>query len=393
MPLQNIWSYVRGYVIIKIKGLEVEWFLREATERGLVLWNIKRVQMGFFLASMRAEDFSLIRPVARLTGCKVEIWRKRGLPFWGRRLLRRPALIAGICILFSLIFVLSGRVWVVRIEGIETLDKEYIEQSVYDLGLVAGIKKSYIDTEEFENSMLLRIPELAWVGVRIQGSVAIVEVVEKVIAVKDVPYGDLVAAKPGLIHNLIVLSGEAVVKPGDTVVPGDCLIRGMEKDGEYISPRGIVEARVWYEGTGKVFLQDAIQSPTGRQKICYYVKMGDGQWRIWPIFMPFKTFRARDTKPIWQWQLGWIQVEVLAKTCDEMAEAIQSYTLDEARKIAVASATGAVLGMLSQNVEIVKESVEVTEFEQDGKRGVQAKVVIEVIEEIGMYDAGGVSLN
>lgn len=393
MPLQKLWSYVQGYVIIKIKGPEVERFLGKAVESEFMLWNVKRVQKGFLMACMNAQDFPAIRSIARATGCRVEIWAKRGLPFLGRRLLGRPALIAGVCILLSLVFVLSSRVWVIRIEGIKTLDRVYLEQSIHDLGLVVGAKKADIDAGELENNMLLRIPELAWIGVRIQGSIATVEVVEKVIAAKDVTHADLVAARPGLIHNLIVLSGDPVVKQGDTVIQGDCLIKGIEKDGQYIRPRGIVQARVWYEGTKRILLNAEIQSPTGREKTVYYAKIGDNEYRIWPVSIPFETFSVRSTDVAWEWSVRRMHVEIIAKKYEEMATLVQSYTKDEASRIATATATSAVVRMLPQTVEIVKQSVEVTEFEQDGRDGVQAKVVIEVIEEIGMYGTGGVRLN
>jgi similar to stage IV sporulation protein len=393
MPLQKLWSYAQGYVIIKIKGSEVEKFLGRAVESGLVLWNVKRVQRGFLMACMNAQDFAAIRSVARATGCRVEIWAKRGFPFLGRKLLKRPALVVGVCVLLALVAVLSSRVWVIRIEGIKTLDKAYLEQSIRDLGLVVGAKKADIDTKELENNMLLRIPELAWIGIRMQGSVATVEVVEKVIAPKGVTRADLVAAKPGLIHNLIVLSGEAVVKQGDTVIQGDCLIRGIEKDGQYARPRGIVQARVWYEGRRKVLLNDTVQLPTGREKTFYYTKMGNNEYRVWPISIPFANYEVSGADIVWEWSVGGLRVQVLAKKCEETVTLVQNYTTDEAVRIATTTATSAVLAVLPQTIEIIEQSVEVTEFQENGRNGVQARVVIEVIEEIGTYDTGGVSLN
>jgi similar to stage IV sporulation protein len=393
MSLQKLWSYVQGYVIIKIKGSEVERFLREAAKRKFVLWDVKRIQKGFLLASMSVRDFLAVRPVARTAGCRIEIWRKRGLPFLGTRLMKRPILPAGVCILISLILVLSSRVWVVRIQGIKTLDVSHIEHTVRDLGLVAGVKKADVDIKGLENDLLIRIPELAWVGVKIQGSVAIVEVVEKVMAPDDVAQGNLVAAKPGIIHKLIVLSGEAVVKDGDTVVEGDCLIRGVEQNGQYIKAKGIAQARIWYESTKRVLLYEEIQSPTGRRKTAYYIRIGDNEKRIWPVIRPFKNFLTDSVNVKVQWSAGLLQVQILSKSHEEVEKLTQSHTLNEASRKAVAEATSTVLEKLPQIVEVVGQDIKVVEFEQDGIKGVEARVVIEVIEEIGTYEIGGVYPN
>ena len=67
-------------------------------------------------------------------------------------------------------------------------------------GLRTGLPKAGLDKEHLAAAMLLLEPELAWVGINIQGTLLVIEVVEK----SRPPAGDerpahLVAARDGLM--------------------------------------------------------------------------------------------------------------------------------------------------------------------------------------------------
>jgi similar to stage IV sporulation protein len=233
------------------------------------------------------------------------------------------------------------------------------------------------------------LPELAWVGIRIQGSVATVEVVEKVLVEKDATKIDLVAAKPGLVSSVIVLSGEAAVSEGDTVLKGDCLIRGIEHDGEYIQAKGIVQARVWYEATNTIALQNTIQSYTGRQKSMYFLKTGETERRIFPFHMPFDNCVVSEQAVLSKLNIGRVSVELVKRTCMETSVVPQSLTVDEAIRIAMINALTAVLKALPDKAEILQRTVESFESDIDGRQSVQVRVVVETLEDIGTYDMGG----
>ena len=77
--------------------------------------------------------------------------------------------------------------------------------------------------------MLIRFPELAWVGINTKGTKVDIEVVEKVMPiVEEMNSYDLIASKDGVITECIVFQGVPMVKVGDIVKEGDLLIKGAE---------------------------------------------------------------------------------------------------------------------------------------------------------------------
>lgn len=111
------------------------------------------------------------------------------------------------------------------------------------------------------------------------------------------------------------------------------------------------------------------------------------------MIRPFKNFLTDSVNVKVQWSAGLLQVQILSKSHEEVEKLTQSHTLNEASRKAVAEATSTVLEKLPQIVEVVGQDIKVVEFEQDGIKGVEARVVIEVIEEIGTYEIGGVYPN
>ena len=157
-----------------------------------------------------------------------------GLPAVLKAALRHiPTIISSVLSLFLVIF-LSGLVWDVRIEGAESIPISEIEQRVEQSGLGIGSSWSRLDTSEIETAILSSAPEIAWVQINRVGTVAyvIVREREQIKEEQIEPYGcsNIVASSDGVIEEITVLEGIALVKPGDVVKMGDILISGITED-------------------------------------------------------------------------------------------------------------------------------------------------------------------
>ena len=100
-----------------------------------------------------------------------------------------------------------------------------------DHGVRVGIPWRKIDKNYVEATILSEHPEIAWVSVNRRGTVAYVEVIESENVGKDEKVSpicsNIVAACDGVIEEITVKSGEAMVKVGDVVRKGDILISGV----------------------------------------------------------------------------------------------------------------------------------------------------------------------
>ena len=87
-------------------------------------------------------------------------------------------------------------------------------------GLKTGMIKQKINTKEVINNIRLKRNDIAWIGVNIKGTNAIVSIVEadkKPEIIDEKEYCNIVTRKDGIITKINVQNGTALVKEGDIV--------------------------------------------------------------------------------------------------------------------------------------------------------------------------------
>ena len=128
-----------------------------------------------------------------------------------------------------------------------------IREDLEKAGLKTGILKSKIDTKEIINEIRLKRNDIAWMGIELKGTNAIVRLVkaeEKPEIIDENEYCNIVADKTGVITKISTQEGTANVKIGDIVKTGDVLINGWMEGKftgiRYVKAKGEIEAKVWY---------------------------------------------------------------------------------------------------------------------------------------------------
>ena len=164
------------------------------------------------------------------------------------------------------LYVLSSLVWRIEITGLEYTDEKTVLSELEDLGVARWKRRSDINSDLIMKELMGRFEDIAWVGVEQEGTILRISFVEKVLP--DNPSGlcDLVATKDGILSKFIPLSGIPLVKEGDTVTKGQVLVEGVEgyEQGDYVLPRAVVEAKVWYRAESDVPLNFEMRTRTGR---------------------------------------------------------------------------------------------------------------------------------
>jgi similar to stage IV sporulation protein len=273
--LLRLWNYVRGYVIIFVEGYFLEKFVNICTRRQIFLWDVKKKKNSTMSMKVSIKGFKMLRPIAKKTGCRVKIMRRRGLPFVLYRYKRRKTFVAGAALFIFLFYFMSSFIWSVEIAGNEKIDTEVIMERVYEFGVKPGVFKYRINPHDVANNLRVDLKELSWVSVVIKGTKVKIEVAEGVekpqLVAKDIPC-DIVATKDGVIKSIIVKSGLEAVKVGETVNKGQVLISGtVPVKNQEGSPRivhaiGEVTARTWYDARETVETKVLEKSRTGRKK-------------------------------------------------------------------------------------------------------------------------------
>lgn len=395
-----------GYLLIRVDGVALEKFVNMAISRGMYLWDIALQSDESLLIKVRVSSFKALRHIAKKVGCHISIEEKRGFPFFMAYLLKRKMLLAGAFTFLITLYLLSSFVWFIEIQGAKNIPKQTLLLSLKQVGLDKGTPKWEIKTNEIENKLGKKVPELAWVGIKIKGTKAIVEIVEKKLPDKEQQTKEpahILAAKSGVIKEILVMTGEAVVKEGQLVKKGQVLISGIimptvpqeqnpltsEQQEEpisepkYVHAKGIVKARVWYQVIGDTKIVQTKYEPTGRTVSNLRIKIGAKEIILkGPKNIDFKHYKKEEkfTKFI-GWRNIEFPVEVISTTYFETKEIRLNVGYKKAKQLAIGAAQLNINKKLPSNAEVIRKKIE--EVKVDDPNRVRFKVTVEAVENIG----------
>lgn len=407
MLLFRMVSYLLGHLVILVTGETPEKFVNMAASRGICLWDITRVKDGALLMKVRLSSVRALRHIARRTRCRFRICRRMGLPFYYSRLRRRKALVLGAVFFIGTLYLLSSFVWFIEVKGNERLSAAEILEAAAEAGLVRGAPKWRFDAAGVEAKIQEKFPVVSWAGVYVKGTRVTVEVNERVVpAEEDRRPAHVVAAKAGLVREILVVSGHPAVKEGDTVVPGQVLISGEipppeerpepgedNKQGRapkkvqpfrYVHARGIVRARVWYEGYGEAEIVETGRRRTGNYETRVSMKF-DGKEIILSgrQNIPFELYEVETVvKRIEAWRNLSSPVEIVTEKFFELEDYREDRGLEGARRLAGERALEAALKQLPKNAAIQERLVEELPAGKTENLA-RARAVIETVEDIG----------
>ncbi len=407
MFILRLINFLTGYVTLLVQSDAPEKLINLAAGRGILLWDVQMPAEGRVFLKIRLSAVKPFKHIARKTGSRFEIYERRGLPFLLARLKRRKALVAGGVFFLLAIYFLSSFVWFVEVSGNQRIAEYDIIKAAEAAGLERGTPRWKLNVGAVEKRIQEQLPVLSWVGVYIRGTKAEIKVVEKTLAEeKEAGFSHVVAAKAGLVEDVLVLKGHPAVKKGDTVAPGQVLISGIvpppeasapeqegaEKEAKpappepaYVDARGIVRARVWYEEYGEAPLVEKGKRYTGRVVTKLWIKIGEKEIILkGPPEVPFALYQQeRFTKKVPEWRNLRPGVELITVKYREL----QDYTITRSRAQAVQLAKEKALAGIKQKLPesaiILRERVEELVVNQP-ENVARVRAYLETLEDIGV---------
>jgi similar to stage IV sporulation protein len=391
VPVTAVRRFLAGYLVISIHGAATEKFINLACGMGFPLWDISR-GTGSAVFSADVYTYYDLSRLARKTGCRLRIARKAGWPFFYSRLRRRRGLVLGLGLFVGVLYFLSSFILFIRVEGAETLGRERIMVAAEKAGLRPGILKSGIDKERLAAALMLHEPELAWVGINVRGTLLVIEVVERnrPLTGNDRP-AHLVAAKDGLVVDVLLVTGEARVRPGDTVRRGQLLIEGVLNPGTYpVAPlparaRGEVWARVWYAGYGDAALQEQAVTRTGRRAVTWTVVVdGKEVLRVGRGGTHFLRFEVETDKQQLPERIVPVPVEIITTIKHELHLQVHELNSEQALALAVKRARNQAELQLPEGVQ--PRHIDLQQVKTGNEQLVRVRYVLETIENIAIIE-------
>lgn len=387
MLLQGF-KWIRGYVMVSIRGDGVEAFVNEALNQEIALWNIRKTGDRTVVAYTYVGHFFRFRPLLKQTGCRVHVEERKGFPFLLDKLEKRKFFVAGFALFLAGLFLLSSLIWDVQVHGNERI----AAGDILDAARAEGVhplqwKFRLKEPNELARRLQSRIDGLSWVGVDIQGTRVMITVVEATrpdAKPKEGPQ-HLVADKTAVVTDIQVVRGKPLVRVNQVVHKGDMLVSGVignEANQSVVGAEGVIKGIVWYESTIEVPLTRRYKTYTGEHYNRHYLILFN---RALPLTgygkKPYPQYETTEERNQLQWRdrplpFGWLRQEVLEAQIVE-----QTISEAEAAAAGLERAKADLLSDRGKDAEIVSYNV-LQQKVENGK--VYMKVLFQIKEIISV---------
>lgn len=372
-----------------VEGYYIERFINLCSNKKIILWNLERKDNITLIANIDKKEFKRLKEIARKTKCRVKIQNKVGLPFVIRKYKKRKIFLILILFIFLLIFSLSHFVWNIEVQSSENISKDEIISLAEQEGLKIGTLKNSVDTKEVINKIRLERDDIAWVGIEIKGTNAIIKIEEADIKpeiIDEDDYCNIVADKDGVITKISAGNGTPLAKEGDVVKKGDVLIAGYMEGKytgrQYVHSIGDVEAKVWHKNTQKVYYKETKKEETGNHENKYSVKINNFQINFNKSIPKFKKYDTIETtEKLKLFSNFYLPIEIIKYEYKEYNETPVIHSVEESKQLAIEKAEEE-LKKEVENKEITDKKINV----RTDKDYIEVEVIYEVKEQLGIEE-------
>lgn len=387
MFFKILFNYILGYVNIKIEGFYIERFINICKSKGILLWNMKREKSSILYANISINDFKILKNIAKTSSCNIKLTKKMGLPFIFNKYKKRKIFFILLIFVLIVLLISSNYIWNIEIIGDNRIDKNEIIEELKNNGLSIGVAKSKLDTKSVINDIRMKREDIAWIGIDIKGTNAIVEIVEsekKPDIVKTDEYCNIISEKSGIITRINVSNGTAKVKVGDIVKEGDILVEG-KLEGKYTEPIYVhaaadIEIKTWYSIRKNFEYKQVIEQKTGNTETKYSIKINNLQINFYKVLSKFENYDTiSENKKLSLFSNFYLPIEIIKQeNYEKKYEAVQ-YSKDELKKKSINELEEELNKQINKEKNILNRYVNIKE----NNEFIDIELVYEVLESVG----------
>ena len=387
----KIWlNYIVGYVNIKVESYYIERFINICISKKIFLWNIKRKKSSILYASISIRDYKKIKQIAKKSNSKVKIESKKGLPFIMHRYRKRKIFLYLLITLIISLIVTSNFIWNIEIKGNTNITTEEILEELKQQGLKIGTNKGKVDTDLIVNKVRLNRDDIAWIGIKLKGTNAIVEIKEIIKApniLDEDKYCNITSDKTAMISKINVQNGTANVKEGDIVKEGEILVLGY-LEGKYTGIRYVhakadIQAKVWYSKKEKFYLKQEEKIPTSATEQKYTIKINNFKINLYKTLSKFENYDTiEENKKLVLFSNFYLPIEIIKTTNYEYKNENITYTEEQLIEKGTKKLEEELQNEIKNKENIINKQVNV--YENNGY--MEIEVIYEVLEYIGIEE-------
>ncbi len=256
-------KFVFGKISILFEGANFADFLNEVTLSNIKLEKVERKSVAEMQIVCKAKDCLKIVAILNKRCYTIKEQKTSAkLSFFKKSFLKLGLLIG---VAFGIMLNVLGYffVWDIKFYGDKSLQSE-IEKILGENGIGVGTPKFGLKAEEIENILRENLADISLANVSFRGTTMLVSYTKRTSAKEfETAKENILAKNDGVIASISVLSGQALVKPGDFVKRGQILIQGgQDENGQNIEAKGQVFAYIWKSATIEFPLEKIVWART-----------------------------------------------------------------------------------------------------------------------------------
>lgn len=254
--MRRIETAFKGALTYEITGIQPEALLNACAAEGVRFSPPEIVDAYTLRLSIPEGERQRLEALVPRCRCEARLLAASG-GSENRRLLKRrlPLFLAAVAVMLTLM-ASSLFIWEIELVGADDISRGKLLRELEESGVSPGVFWPKMDADAVRGHMLARLPELAWMTVNVRGSKATVLLLERSPRpeiYREDEAADVVAGGTGIVLRVSVLSGRALVQPGQAVLRGETLVSGrmdsLTNEPRFLRARAEVLAETWYEIT------------------------------------------------------------------------------------------------------------------------------------------------
>lgn len=371
-------KYFRGYVYVHLTGYAPERFLNLCGSHNILIWNLKPREDGYaFYISV--SGYKSLKPLLKKTKTHARIVEKHGAPFALFRYRKRKLFLIGFVCFAAFLYYFSGFIWNIEVNGNSYLSEETIIRFLEEQEASFGTKIKKIDSAALEEELRSQYSEVIWTSIKIYGTKMTVDIQESLLPdeeyeVAQNEVNDIVAAKDGIITEMVTRNGTPLVASGAEVKKGDILVSGrldiLGDDGavtEYLyhNADADITAKVIYRYQDEINISYQDKIKTGETKKNYEIQIFDKVFGN-PFFKnPYKEYEiVSESRQLKLTHNFYLPVYLKVTEVSECENTQCKYTKEEAKELAKKRFLQYLTNLEEKGIQISEKNVMIEKVNQ-----------------------------
>lgn len=222
-------NLIKVYVLYKIKGLNLDRFINHIKNKGIVLYDIKKISNKELIVSVSYNDSQKFFAIAKNLCYNIKKVCEKGSGLFLLNLFRRMGIIIGFAIFMLSSIFFNDLILSIDYSGSGSELKREVQSFLADKGIEKYSLFSKIDIEKLEDEILSRHENLSFVSIKKHGNKMLINLALSKEPIKRLN-SDIYALHSnvdGEIEKINIYRGTAMISVGDKVKKGDLLVDGF----------------------------------------------------------------------------------------------------------------------------------------------------------------------